>query len=96
MMELDHWISDIMLTLERLDKFIFTESSIDKEYYELCGTIKECAEIVFSHYANLQNMYEYRIVPILESKQQLPDVGADWAFEYLTLTRIISPKDTHD
>jgi len=29
----------------------------------------------------------------LEGKQQLPDIGADWAFEYLTLTRIISPKD---
>lgn len=48
---------------------------------------------MFSHYANLQNMYDRRIVPILEGKQQLPDIGADWAFEYLTLTRIISPKD---
>ena len=38
-------------------------------------------------------MYDRRIVPILEGKQQLPDIGADWAFEYLTLTRIISPKD---
>lgn len=79
--------------LERQDKFIFTESTIDTEYCKLCDTIKECAEIVFSHYANLQNMYDRRIVPILEGKQQLPDIGADWAFEYLTLTRIISPKD---
>lgn len=38
-------------------------------------------------------MYDRRIVPILEGKQQLPDIGADWAFEYLTLARIISPKD---
>lgn len=79
--------------LERQDKFIFTESTIDTEYCKLCDTIKECAEIVFSHYANLRNMYDRRIVPILEGKQQLPDIGADWAFEYLTLARIISPKD---
>ena len=38
-------------------------------------------------------MYDRVIIPILEGKRALPDVAADWAFIYLTLTRIVSPKD---
>lgn len=34
-----------------------------------------------------------RLYPLLEGKRALPDVGADWAFKYLTLTRIVSPED---
>lgn len=38
-------------------------------------------------------MYNRLIIPILECNRTLPDVGADWAFMYLTLTRIVSPEN---
>ena len=38
-------------------------------------------------------MYNLEIIPLLEGKKQLPDIGADWVFRNLTLTRIVSPND---
>ena len=58
-----------------------------------CDTLAKCSNIVFSSYTSLNDMFERDIIPILEGKRTLPDVGADWVFKYLTLTRIISPKD---
>ena len=49
--------------------------------------------MVFSAYTSLQNMYNLEIIPLLDGKKQLPDVGADWVFRNLTLTRIVSPHD---
>lgn len=56
-------------------------------------TLADCSGIVFQSYTSLHDMFEHEIIPRLEGKRALPDVGADWAFEYLTLTRIESPED---
>ena len=79
--------------LGRQDKFRITESTFEQDYTTLRNSLSECSDIVFSSYNSLRDMYDRVIIPILESKQALPNVGADWAFKYLTLTRIVSPKD---
>ena len=79
--------------LGRQDKFRITESTFEQDYTTLRDSLSECSDIVFSSYNSLHDMYDRVIIPILESKQALPDVGADWAFKYLTLTRIESPED---
>lgn len=79
--------------LGRQDKFRITESTFEQDYTTLRDSLSECSDNVFSSYNSLSDMYDRVIIPILEGKRALPDVGADWAFKYLTLTRIVSPKD---
>lgn len=79
--------------LGQQDKFKIVEASLQHDFTTLCDTLAKCSNIVFSSYTSLNDMFERDIIPILEGKRTLPDVGADWVFKYLTLTRIISPKD---
>lgn len=79
--------------LGRQDEFRITESTFKQDYTTLRDSLAECSDMVFSSYSSLREMYDRVIIPILEGKRALPDVGADWAFKYLTLTRIVSPKD---
>lgn len=79
--------------LGRRDKFTISEANLDCDYSKLCVTLADCSGIVFQSYTSLRDMFEREIIPILEGKRALPDVGADWAFKYLTLTRIVSPED---
>jgi len=78
---------------ERQDKFQVTEDSLEQDYTTLRGVLAECSGMVFSSYTSLHDMYNRLIIPILECNRTLPDVGADWAFMYLTLTRIVSPEN---
>ena len=79
--------------LGRQDKFMISEANLECDYSKLCGTLADCSGIVFQSYTSLRDMFNREIIPILEGKRALPDVGADWAFKYLTLTRIVSPED---
>ena len=79
--------------LGRRDKFTISEANLDCDYSKLCVTLADCSGIVFQSYTSLRDMFDHEIIPILEGKRALPDVGADWAFKYLTLTRIVSPED---
>ena len=79
--------------LGRQDKFMISEANLERDYSKLCGTLADCSGIVFQSYTSLRDMFDREIIPRLEGKRALPDVGADWAFKYLTLTRIVSPVD---
>ncbi len=79
--------------LGRQDKFMISEANLERDYSKLCGTLADCSGIVFQSYTSLRDMFDREIIPRLEGKRALPDVGADWAFKYLTLTRIVSPED---
>lgn len=79
--------------LGRQDEFRITESTFKQDDTTLRDSLAECSDMVFSSYSSLRDMYDRVIIPILEGKRSLPDVGADWAFIYLTLTRMVSPKD---
>lgn len=75
------------------DKFAITEDELERGYAMLRDSLAECTDMVFSAYTSLQNMYNLEIIPLLEGRKELPDVGADWVFRNLTLTRIVSPDD---
>lgn len=79
--------------LGKKDKFVITENSFERDYAILRDSLAECSSIVFSAYTSLKDMYNLEIIPLLEGKKQLPDIGADWVFRNLTLTRIVSPND---
>lgn len=79
--------------LHKKDKFAITEDDFEQRYMTLRDSLAECSDMVFSAYTSLQNMYNLEIIPLLDGKKQLPDVGADWVFRNLTLTRIVSPHD---
>lgn len=79
--------------LGRRDKFTISEANLECDYSKLCVTLADCSGIVFQAYMSLRDMFDREIIPRLEGKRALPDVGADWAFKYLTLTRIVSPED---
>lgn len=79
--------------LGRRDKFTISEVNLECDYSKLCVTLADCSGIVFQAYTSLRDMFDREIIPRLEGKRALPDVGADWAFKYLTLTRIVSPED---
>ncbi len=79
--------------LGRQDKFMISEANLERDYSKLCGTLADCSGIVFQSYTSLRDMFDREIIPRLEGKRALLDVGADWAFKYLTLTRIVSPED---
>lgn len=79
--------------LGKRDKFAITEKEFERGYAMLRDSLMECTNMVFSAYTSLQEMYNLEIIPLLEGKKQLPDIGADWVFRNLTLTRIVSPND---
>lgn len=79
--------------LGKKDKFVITENSFERDYATFRDSLAECGNIVFSAYTSLKDMYNLEIIPLLEGKKQLPDIGADWVFRNLTLTRIVSPND---
>jgi len=51
------------------------------------------ARSVFNKYTCLADMYKYLVFPSIQGDKLLPDVGADWVFEYLLLTRIVDEKN---
>ena len=69
-----------------------TGSYYNDELRKLRDDIIECSEYVFDEYSTLEKAYQKKIIPILEGKQKLPVVGADWFFENLTLCKILHPE----
>ncbi|MDE6381178.1 MAG: hypothetical protein K2L11_11965 [Muribaculaceae bacterium] len=62
------------------------------ELRKLRADIIGCSKFVFDEYSTLEKAYQNKILPILEGKQKLPGVGADWFFENLTLCKILHPE----
>lgn len=75
------------------NEFAITENNFEHEYSALRDVVVKCSDIVFPSYTSLRDLFDHEIAPILEGKHELPDVGADWVFKYLTLTRIVSPEN---
>ena len=50
---------------------------------------------VFNDFGDLDKLYNYLVKPILTDAKELPNVGVEWAFEYLLLTRIVAVSYTH-
>lgn len=77
------------------DKFYFykDESNFIKEVKKLTECVKKASRTVFDAYSSLEKAYDMEIEPILNGTKELPDIGADWFFENLTLCRLVHPEN---
>jgi hypothetical protein len=84
--------------LERQNDFFFLYSECDfmNDFESMRSEILINAANVFKQFATLQDLYQYWITPVLNGEEELPGGGADWAFEYLTLCRIVNPEKYDD
>ena len=41
----------------------------------------------------MKSLYNYLVSPVIAGEKELPNIGADWVFEYLYLTRIVDEKN---
>lgn len=70
--------------------FLLNGKSFNSDFENLKKEIFSCANIVFSHFTAVEDLYEYYVDPIFNGKVKLPDVGADWIFEYLLITKLVN------
>lgn len=84
-----------MLSRQDSFEFSYNESAVRyrKELQKLKDCIIECSEYIFEEYSTLEKSYQKELVPILEGRKTLPNVGADWFFENLTLCKIVHPEN---
>ena len=81
--------------LNDFSEFYFKLEGIDfeQDFALMKSKIINYSHQVFNNYNSLSKLYDKEIVPILENDRALPNVGADWVFEYLKLVRIVSPEN---
>lgn len=79
--------------LNSVNEFYFWPDKLnyESEFNKLKSVLIANAETVFTQFATLQQLYSYTIIPILDFTKELPNSGADWAFEYLKLTKMVDP-----
>lgn len=79
--------------LGRKDQFYFfsSEMNFEHDFILFRDELIVNAREVFKSFNNIEKLYNYFIIPVLEKKYDLPNVGADWIFEYLTVTKIVNP-----
>ncbi len=73
--------------------FKYDGEDFEKDLKHLVDDVKERSQKFFTKYKTLEDMYHHEIIPILEDKVKLRDVGADWVFEYLKLCKIVAPEN---
>ena len=74
-------------------RFLYDKTNLKSQSMKLRECLKKDGDAVFNAYSSLENAYEIEITPILKGSKCLPDIGADWFFENLTLCKIVSPED---
>ena len=81
--------------LHTYDKFYFDkdESNFKDEVKKLTECVKKSSQTVFEAFSSLEKAYDIEIAPILSGIKELPDIGADWFFENLTLCRLVHPEN---
>jgi len=75
--------SDFYFLLDRLD--------FEKDFTKFKDEIIANSQSIFTKYATLEDLYYQEVYPILQGDKGLPNVGADWVFEYLKLCKLIDP-----
>lgn len=80
-----------MLSLQ--DKFYFRldKNGYSDDFNNFRVNLEKCAMYVFAEYSSLDKLYDRTILPILNGKANLPDVGADWIFIDLALCKLVNP-----
>ncbi len=73
--------------------FLLDQKGFQLEIENLIEIVTMNSTFVFNKFADIKALYEYQVEPILAGKKKLPDVGADWIFEYLTLSKMVYPEN---
>ncbi len=82
------------LMLGRKNEYRFSISeSFSPEWEDFRNDVVFNAKSVFSKFTSLADLYEYLVRPVITGEKVPPDVGADWVFEYLLLTKIVDEKN---
>lgn len=82
-----------MLGYKDVYTFKDDSSSLIQEYIELSDMLKKCSSYVFKEYATPRDVYNNKILPLIDGKIKMPEGGIDWFFEYLTICKVIAPKN---
>lgn len=71
--------------------FYFYENSyhFEKQYTQLRDIVIANAIDFFEKNSTLENLYQNKIVPILNGNISLPDTGSNWIFAYLKLAWVV-------
>ena len=67
--------------------------NFEEQYNKVVHVIKDMCSFMNSFFRNLEQLYYYKIVLVMEGKRNFPDGGAEWLFRDLALTKIVSPND---
>lgn len=82
----------VMLGKKNEYRFSISESFCS-EWEAFRNDIVANARSVFNKFTSLADLYEYLVSPVVKGEKMPPDVGADWVFEYLLLTKIVDEKN---
>ncbi|MBP5482375.1 MAG: hypothetical protein J6Y22_11575 [Paludibacteraceae bacterium] len=74
-------------------EFSLDGKDFDSKFEFFKKELFECSNWVFTNYATLDLAYQHEIIPLLNGDKEMPDGGIEWAFEDLTLCRIVSPQN---
>ncbi|MDE5882161.1 MAG: hypothetical protein K2J63_01290 [Muribaculaceae bacterium] len=72
--------------------FDYDGSNFDEMYPLLREATIQCVEYTFSTFKTMEDFYKEKVLPILEGKNEPPQLGSTWVFEYLTAGRILYPE----
>jgi len=78
--------------IERKNKFYFMldGSDFSSDFDSLLNNLIKNSKDIFDTYINIESLYDFLIVPVLNESKELPTVGADWIFEYLMITKMVN------
>lgn len=69
--------------------FLLNKENFETDFADFQKELEGNCRQTFGHFSNTKALYLYQVEPVLKNKNsELPNVGADWVFEYLTLARI--------
>lgn len=69
--------------------FKYDFSDYEEKFPQLCFTLKENLSDMCEEYATLNDFYSKIVVPQIKGEEELPEAGANWIFEYLTLGYLV-------
>ncbi len=69
--------------------FKYNFSDYEEKFPQLCSTLKENLSDMCEEYATLNDFYSKIVVPQIKGEEELPEAGANWIFEYLTLGYLV-------
>lgn len=74
---------------EREIIFKYDFSDYEIKFPQLRSTLKDNISDIYEEYATLNDFYNKIVIPEITGEKELPSIGADWCFDYLTLGYLV-------